>query len=105
MASDFHARGDISMCDLFKEIGCDVESITWSLVEECLEENPHLVESWLTESADTRSASGWYLKSPADNDSKKWTVGYYPDGEKRDFDTGSKACAFFLTHYIKRLNS
>ncbi len=100
MAKELEVRGDVSEIVLLRESGYleNPDLITEADILEYLRRYPALMDAWLLQSQNKRTPQGWYIKSPADNDSRSnvWVVGFYPGGEIQDFRDGASACAFYV---------
>ena len=107
MPAAFRERGNVSMAALLQEVGdpAAVRGISEAELEHCLRQHPHLVESWLMESADTGSSPAWYLQSSAGaaKDKGPWVVGRYPGDETHEFDNAFQACGCYIRHYVDSL--
>jgi hypothetical protein len=100
MALDFEETGNISMVALLKKSGYTAihSDITEKELSEYFRNHPDLLETWLMESDNKRTSAGWYIKEPGDSftKSKLWVVGFYPDGETREFHEVAEACGFYV---------
>jgi hypothetical protein len=110
MPTDFRKRRDISMIGLLKESGYlqNPDRITEQDLESHIRSNPHLVETWLSESADQRCTPAWYFLSPDDEwrgQPGSWRVGFYPGTELHEFEVGSTAYAFFIKRFAEQIRS
>ncbi|WP_136525382.1 hypothetical protein [Geomonas ferrireducens] len=100
MALEFENRGNISMVGLIRKSGYPAihDQITENEFSEYFRNHSELIETWLAESDNKRTSSGWYIKEPGDSftKSKQWVVGFYPNGETREFHEAAEACGFYL---------
>ncbi len=62
-----------------------------------LREHPELIDAWLGYSSDKRTSSGWYLKQP---EQQVFEVGFFPNGERRSYTDGVRACADFIAREL-----
>ena len=70
---------------------------------EAVRENPTVIASWLSFSADKRVSSGWYFLR---NESNNYIVGYYPPEnsvEQLKYVDGNRACAAFIAREIEEI--
>ncbi len=102
MADDFKSQRDVSLLELFNQSGYrEVKNeITEELIESYLNKNSNLVQSWLTESEDTRGTPAWYISSK----NNIWIVGFYPGGEQLEFNEINRACACYVKRYMESLS-
>lgn len=88
------------MVALLKESGYTAihTDITEKELSEYFRTHPDLIETWQLESDDKRTGEGWYIKEPGDSftKSKQWVVGFYPNGETREFREAAEACGFYV---------
>lgn len=66
-------------------------ALTHAVVREFLEPRPALVAQWQRWSENKRTSEGWYLLSGHPS-----VVGYYPNGERFEFDALLDACTEFV---------
>ena len=62
-----------------------------------IKEHAELIGAWMVWSSDKRVSSGWYFK-PARTGG--YEVGYYPPGERLEFDEIERACAEFIVREL-----
>jgi hypothetical protein len=100
MALDFNQRGDISMVGLLKESGYadNPSKITQEDLTEQFRKHPELIETWVIQSDDKRTSSGWFIKEPENSltRNKAWVVGFYPIGDTNEFLYAAEACGFYV---------
>jgi hypothetical protein len=103
MPKTYKDRGDISMVDLFVEVGghSALKILTEFDLSQALRNIPGVIDSWLQMSDDNRSIPAWYFRKVKDR--TKWEVGYYPKGEIIYFDNPIEACANYIRHYLDQL--
>ena len=107
MAKDFGERDNVSMIALLEESGYleNADQITEARILEYLQHHPGLVTTWVLQSENKRTDSGWYIRAPHDSDIHQdaWVVGFYPAGETREFRDGASACAFYVKQEIEKI--
>jgi len=102
MVVTFNSRRDFSMLELMNSSGYRglKQEISEDLIQEYLEKNSELVESWVMESENTRGSPAWYIS----NKGSKWLVGLYPGGKELEFNDKYKACACYIKNYMEALS-
>jgi hypothetical protein len=100
MALTFQEEGDISMVVLLEKSGYATihTQVTENELTDYFRTHSELIETWLTKSDNKRTSAGWYIKEPGDSftKSKLWVVGFYPNGEVREFSEAAEACGFYV---------
>ena len=104
LPGDYRRTGASAMTTLEKSGYLEnAEAISEEVLEEHLRSYPELIELWLLESGDQRSAEGWYLLSPGESQSRRWVVGFYPKGVLCECDDGFRAGAIFIKRYADQM--
>jgi hypothetical protein len=62
-----------------------------------IKEHPQLIGAWMVWSSDKRVSSGWYFKPSRTGG---YEVGYYPRGERLQFNGIERACAEFIVREL-----
>ena len=75
------------------------ESVTVARVTQFLNENPTLVDSWLSWSEDKKVSSGWYFIDTSEG----FVVGYHPNGQRLVFSDKTHACAEFIVREVESI--
>jgi hypothetical protein len=110
MPKDHRDRGDVSMLDLLKESGFEVEHEIPSAksIKHYLKSNPQLIQFWILETEDQRYSPAWFIDAPDDGSSDEgWAVGYIERGgfvsQKVTFPDRFHACSFFVVKKVESL--
>jgi hypothetical protein len=99
-----HLQRGASFVSLLQEVGYFeiADQINEAGIFEAVSQNPNVVDSWLSLSADKRSSSGWYFLK---NESNNYVVGYYPENsvEQLKYTDGDKAYAAFIVRELEEI--
>jgi hypothetical protein len=103
LARDFYTRKTVSTVQLVLESGIQQEmsELTVKKIEAYLREHSELIYHWLLRSSDKRVSSGWCFKQ----ESGKYVVEYFPQGEHMKFSDEHTACAEFVVREVLALLS
>jgi hypothetical protein len=119
LAADFKER-NVSRVDLLRRSGyLESEPISEENIEAYLRLHPDLVGTWIHDSEDQRTSTGWWITEPLDRSllerlpdgvqrttylkfraERKWTVGNLPETVRYTFDDRFAACAFYIRQRI-----
>jgi hypothetical protein len=106
IAKEFEEKGNVSESVLLTESGYlqNPGQINEAHMAEYLRNHRELIDTWLLQSMNKRTPP-WYLKSPVDysNRHKVWVVGFYPDGEVREFQDAADACGFYVKQEVEQI--
>ena len=107
IAKEFEEKGNVSESVLLTESGYlqNPGQINEAHMAEYLRNHRELIDTWLLQSMNKRTSLSWYLKSPVDysNRHKVWVVGFYPDGEVREFQDAADACGFYVKQEVEQI--
>jgi hypothetical protein len=83
------------------------DQITDEEIIQYLQSQPDLLHAWVLYSENKRVNSGWYIIEPSASQTHRgvWTVGFYPQGEVREFIDQTAACAFFIKREIEYMEA
>jgi hypothetical protein len=103
---EYKRLGNVSFDTLLKESGYMGQDLDVEQIKKILIRFPELIEPWLVLSLDQRGGPSWYVLSPEDSKSKKWTFSSSPKSEPEQyFSDGPSAVAKFIAAYVNKKKS